>query len=78
MSILEKCYKSDKRKIFHATDYANFAIFLAQNRGISDYLDTAKAWINDILEQNEASRQRENKLRELLKRIDNARNQLHD
>ena len=74
MSILEKCYKSDKRKIFHATDYANFAIFLAQNRGISDYLDTAKAWINDILEQNEASRQRENKLRELLKRIDNAKN----
>ena len=74
MSILEKCYKSDKRKIFHATDYANFAIFLAREHNIPDYLNIAELWLKDILEQDEVTRQREKSLRGLLKDIDSIKN----
>lgn len=74
MSILEKCYKSDKRKIFHATDYANFAIFLAREHNIPDYLNIAELWLKDILEQDEVTRQREKSLRGLLTDIDSIKN----
>lgn len=48
MDILQKCYKSDKRKNYHAIKYAKFALFLFNNHQIIDYIEQAFDWLNFI------------------------------
>ena len=45
MSILATCYKSDKRKVYHAQKYAEYAIFISEKYQDGQYLETAKEWL---------------------------------
>lgn len=54
MDILSKCYNSDKRKIYHAQKYAEFAIFLANNFSNSSYIMSANEWIENIITYDES------------------------
>ncbi len=57
MQILEKCYSNDKRKLYHAQKFAEFAIILCDEYAITDYLEKAQAWLQEMIEAggNEAS-----------------------
>lgn len=48
MHTLEKCYRNDQCKNYHALKYAEFALILHNNYKISDYLNQAKKFISDI------------------------------
>lgn len=54
MDILSQCYKSDKRKIYHAQKYADFALFLATNLSDYNYIEHAKEWIENIITNDES------------------------
>lgn len=45
MSILATCYKSDKRKVYHAQKYAEYAVFISERHRDGQYLETAKEWL---------------------------------
>lgn len=47
MDILKKCYLSDKKKLYHAQKYADFAIFLAAEKGVYDYTNQAFEWLTE-------------------------------
>lgn len=49
MDILEKCYKNDKRKIYHAQRYAEFALHLFKEIGEKKYISQAKQWIGEVI-----------------------------
>lgn len=51
MSILIDCFHNDKRKIYHAQKFAEFAIFLYKYHHCDDYIDDAKKWINEIINE---------------------------
>lgn len=52
MQILTKCYESDKRKTYHAQKFAEFAIFISDNYQDDQYIETAKKWILEVVNQN--------------------------
>ena len=55
MEILHKCYKDDKRRTFHAKTYADQALrYFSKyhNDKAKAYLDQAKIWLNDELQEN--------------------------
>jgi len=68
MEILRQCYQSDKRKVYHAQKYADFAIFLAEKYDDYTYIDEAKEWLNDIFEKGESQSWT---TKDLLKRLNN-------
>lgn len=45
MVILEECYANDKRKLYHAQKYAEFAIILSREYDCNDYLEKAVDWL---------------------------------
>ncbi|MBR2293515.1 MAG: SIR2 family protein [Clostridia bacterium] len=53
MEILESCFNNDKRKIFHAIKYAEFAIYLKNFWNNFQYIDQAKQWLE--IANNEAN-----------------------
>lgn len=54
METLETCFNSDKRKVYHAQKFAEFAIYLSKEWGKGDYLDTAKTWLEQIVHTGES------------------------
>lgn len=48
MEILRACYMNDERKSYHANKYAEFALFLKENKNNSDYIESAKEWLTSI------------------------------
>lgn len=54
MDILSKCYKSDKRKIYHAQKYAEFAIYLANHYTNYKYIEPAIGWIDNIIKKDDS------------------------
>lgn len=55
MTILQQCFKSDKRKVYHAQKYAEYALFLSSEHNNNDYLEQAKDWIDSIIESKEST-----------------------
>lgn len=66
METLETCFYSDKRKIYHAQKFAEFAIYLAKEWRKDDYLEQAKIWLEQIVRTGESQSRR---TRDLLEHI---------
>lgn len=49
MCILEKCFYSDKRKVYHVQKYAEFALFLANSKGNDNYVENAEKWLTKLI-----------------------------
>lgn len=70
MDILRLCYNNDKRKSYHAQKYAEFAIVLADQHSVREYLDEAMKWIIEIMERRDSNTRKTKNLRyELGKRL---------
>ena len=54
MRILEECYESDKRKVYHAQKYAEFAIKIFNEYNNDSYLDKATEWIHELIVSEES------------------------
>ncbi|MZP28652.1 hypothetical protein GTO91_02820 [Heliobacterium undosum] len=48
MDILSECYRSDKRKVFHAQKYAEFALYFATVLSYYEFIDQAITWLKEI------------------------------
>lgn len=55
MDTLCRCYFNDKRKVYHAQKFAEFAVYLAKERKNCAYLSQAKEWLNDIITSDEST-----------------------
>lgn len=55
MDTLRRCYYNDKRKVYHAQKYAEFAVFLAREWNNDTYLPQAKIWLEDIIASGEST-----------------------
>lgn len=53
MAILQDCFSDDKRKIYHAIKYADFAEFFYLKYGCSDYLKDAQTRLVSVSESSE-------------------------
>lgn len=69
MEILKKCYNNDKRKVYHAQKFAEFALILKRLHNCSDYIDEAINWIHEIV--NEQGDNITKKNRDLLCKLNN-------
>ena len=56
IDILEKCYSHDKRKIYHANKFAEFAIDVANSDSNYDYIEKAIKWLMEIIDREENQR----------------------
>lgn len=54
MIILENCYKNDKRKVYHAQKYAEFALFFYREYQKDTYIAKAKTWLAEIIDQKDS------------------------
>ena len=54
MEILERCYESDKRKVYHAQKYAEFAIWIFNEYNETTYLDKALKWLQVLIRSEES------------------------
>lgn len=66
MEILEACHKSDKRKVYHAQKYAEFAIFLHERYADNTYLRQAYEWIKELIDNEDSKSYR---TRELFRKL---------
>lgn len=72
MEILEACHKSDKRKVYHAQKYAEFAIFLKERYEDNTYLKQAYKWIKELIDKEDSKSYRTQELcRKLKSKIQN-------
>jgi hypothetical protein len=62
MSILQQCFKSDKRRIYHAQKYSEFALFLSRNWNDKSYLVQAREWLEEIILSGETTSRYSKKL----------------
>jgi len=53
MLTLGDCYRSDKRKAYHARVFAEFAIYLADEYRDSQYLEQAQTWLESVINKGE-------------------------
>lgn len=56
MALLEECYRDDKRKVYHAIEYARFAVYLYDNFSDEKYIKQGKKWLQEIIDREEASK----------------------
>lgn len=54
MSILEDCYTNDKRKVYHAQKYADFALILHKEFKVSKYIEKSISWIKEIMDKKDS------------------------
>ena len=52
--MLQECFHSDKRKVYHAQKFADFALYLAKEWGKKDYLEDAQTWLEQIVASGES------------------------
>ena len=48
METLKQCYLDDKRKLYHAQKFTEFALYLSKYYYCDDYIDEAWRWINEV------------------------------
>lgn len=58
MEILQQCFYSDKRKVYHAQKYAEFSLFLAKSWNNPRYLAQSEEWLKDIVKRKESTSSR--------------------
>ncbi|GHU51784.1 hypothetical protein FACS189496_0780 [Bacilli bacterium] len=68
MDILSYCYNNDKRKIYHAQIFSEFAINLYDEYSDREYLEKAYMWINEIIDNQELYSRKTRKIRDELQR----------
>lgn len=66
MEILEACYKSDKRKVYHAQKYAEFALYMFDRYTDNKYLQQAYRWIKELIDKEDSKSYR---TRELFRKL---------
>lgn len=66
MSILTECYKSDKRKVYHAQKYAEYALFISREFNDGQYLNVAKEWLKKETVDRRVSNHMTNLLNEVI------------
>ncbi len=64
MEILKQCYTDDKRKIYHAQKFAEFAIILHSDYDCNEYLEDAQQWLDEIVSEDEFVSRKTQRLRE--------------
>ena len=69
MEILEECYKSDKRKVYHAQKYAEFALEYIKKYGEDTYIEQAFKWLEELIEREESMSRKTRKLYEDIKAV---------
>lgn len=69
MSILDECYKSDKRKVYHAQKYAEFALLFLKKYGESIYIEQAFSWVEELIKKEESMSKKTISLYEQLKKV---------
>lgn len=67
METLRKCFSSDKRKVYHAQKFAEFAIYLSANWKDYSYLNEAKEWLQQLIDTQEST---SSNTKNLLKKIE--------
>lgn len=66
MDTLKMCYIDDKRKIYHAQKFAEFAIFFYDKYNRNDYLEDAWQWISEIINEDTSQSLRTLRIRDKL------------
>lgn len=69
MSILDECYNSDKRKVYHAQKFAEFSLFFLEKYGDNIYIEQAFSWIESLINNEESMSKKTRLLYEKLKEI---------
>ena len=64
MEILKQCYEDDKRKIYHAQKFAEFALVLHSDYDCNEFLEDAGQWLSEIVAEDQFISRRTQKLRE--------------
>lgn len=67
MKILDECYNSDKRKIYHAQKYAEFALIFLEKYKEKIYIEQAFSWLEELIKNDESMSKKTLKLYEQLK-----------
>lgn len=70
MNILAKCYQSDKRKVYHAQKYAEFAIDFFDIYTDNQYIEQAFMWLKELIDKEESMSRKTKMLYEKLKSIE--------
>lgn len=55
METLQQCFNSDKRKVYHAKKYSEFALYLAKEWNEFQYIPQAKQWLETIINSGEST-----------------------
>lgn len=69
MDTLKMCYMDDKRKIYHAQKFAEFAIYFHDKYDRNDYLENAWQWISEIIQEDSSPSHRTLRIRDKLMSI---------
>ena len=70
MEILEECYNNDKRKVYHAQKYAEFALYFYSKLNDKQFIKPAIAWMDNLEKRGEVIGNWTKKLRLRLKKAD--------
>lgn len=69
MNILDECYKSDKRKVYHAQKYAEFALLFFEKYSDNMYIEQAFSWIEELIKKEESMSKKTINLYDKLKSV---------
>lgn len=69
METLRQCYADDKRKVYHAQKFSEFAIYFYERLKCVDYLEDAWNWLVEMTTQGESSSRYTNRLKAKLSAI---------
>lgn len=69
MDILSECYQSDKRKVYHAQKYAEFALSYLNIYDNNRYIEQAFGWLTELIKNEDSMSRKTKNLYEKLKKI---------
>ena len=69
MSILENCYLSDKRKVYHAQKYADFALLYFKKYSDNKYIGQAFCWLEELINNKDSMSRKTRNLFERIKAV---------
>lgn len=69
MDILSECYQSDKRKVYHAQKYAEFALSYLNIYDDNRYIEQAFVWLTELIKNEDSMSRKTKNLYGKLKKI---------
>ena len=69
MNILSECYQSDKRKVYHAQKYAEFALSYLNIYDDNRYIEQAFVWLTELIKNEDSMSRKTKNLYGKLKKI---------